>query len=65
MCSNGKSKNSRDRHFFMTLRGQSPATLADVTEVDHPDREEIIAIEPTPGQALAVARWCARPGTRA
>ena len=54
--------DSRYWCFFMNLSGQSPATIAYVTEVDHSDRAAIIAIEPTPPLALGVALWCARPG---
>jgi len=36
----------------MRLRELSPAMLADFTEVDHSDREAIIAIDPNSGQAL-------------
>jgi RimJ/RimL family protein N-acetyltransferase len=51
------SEDSRYRRFFTSLRELSPATLAYFTEVDHSDREAIIAIEPTSGQALGVARY--------
>ena len=47
--------DSRYWCFFMNLSGQSPATIAYVTELDHSDREAIIAIEPTPAPALGVA----------
>jgi len=51
------SEQSRYRRFSMRLRELSPATLAYFTEVDHSDRDAIIAIEPTSGQALGVARY--------
>jgi hypothetical protein len=53
------SEKSRYRRFFMNLRSCLPAMLAYFTEVDHSDREAIIAVEPTSGQALGVGRWCA------
>lgn len=51
------SENSRYRRFFTNLRELSPTTLAYFTELDHSDREAIIAIEPRSGQALGVARY--------
>lgn len=44
---------------FINLRSCLPALLAYFTEVDHSDRAAIIAIEPTSGHALGVARWYA------
>ncbi len=40
----------------MNVRERSPATLADITEDEHPDRVAIVAIEPSSGEALGVAR---------
>jgi RimJ/RimL family protein N-acetyltransferase len=51
------SEDSRYRRFSMRLRELSPAMLADFTEVDHSDREAIIAIRPNSGEALGVARY--------
>jgi acetyltransferase len=51
------SGDSRYRRFSMRLRELSPAMLADFTEVDHSDREAIIAIGPSSGEALGVARY--------
>jgi protein lysine acetyltransferase len=48
---------SRYRRFSISLRELSPAMLAYFTEVDHSDREAIIAIEPRSGEALGVARY--------
>jgi len=50
-------KRSRYRRFFMSLREVSPAMLAFFTEVDHSDREAIIAIDLTSERALGVARY--------
>ena len=51
------TEESRYWRFFMDLRGLSPAMLAEFTEVDHSDREAVLAIEPRSGQALGVARY--------
>jgi RimJ/RimL family protein N-acetyltransferase len=51
------TEESRYWRFFMNLRALSPAMLADFTEVDHFDHEAVIAIEPSSGQALGVARY--------
>ena len=51
------SEESRYWRFFMNLRGLTPAMLVDFTEVDHSDHEAVIAIEPSSGQALGVARY--------
>jgi GNAT superfamily N-acetyltransferase len=51
------SEDSRYRRFFMSLSSLSPRMLAYFTEVDHSDREAIIAIEPRSSQALGVARY--------
>jgi acetyltransferase len=51
------SGDSRYRRFFTNLRELSPAMLAYFTEVDHSDREAIIAIDPASRAALGVARY--------
>jgi protein lysine acetyltransferase len=51
------SEDSRYRRFFMSLRELSPGMLTYFTDVAHSDREALIAIEPTSGQALGVARY--------
>ena len=50
-------KESRYGRFSGSFRELSPAMLAYFTEVDHSDREAIIAIEPGSGEALGVARY--------
>ena len=50
-------KESRYGRFSSGFRELSPAMLAYFTEVDHSDREAIIALEPGSGQALGVARY--------
>jgi GNAT superfamily N-acetyltransferase len=50
-------EDSRYRRFFTSLRALSPAMLAYFTEVDHTDREAIIAIDPRSRCALGVARY--------
>jgi ribosomal protein S18 acetylase RimI-like enzyme len=51
------TEESRYWRFFMELRGLSPAMLANFTELDHSDHEAVIAIEPSSGQPLGVARY--------
>ncbi|MGZ6693630.1 MAG: N-acetyltransferase family protein [Solirubrobacteraceae bacterium] len=51
------TEESRYLRFFMSLRALSPAMLADFTEVDHVDHEAVIALRPSSGQALGVARY--------
>jgi ribosomal protein S18 acetylase RimI-like enzyme len=51
------TEESRYWRFFTNLRGLSPAMLVDFTEVDHSDQEAVIAIEPSSGKALGVARY--------
>ena len=51
------SDASRYRRFFTHLDELSPAALAYFTEVDHSDREAIIAIEALSGRVLGVARY--------
>jgi nucleotide-binding universal stress UspA family protein/GNAT superfamily N-acetyltransferase len=51
------SEESRYRRFFTTKNELSPAELAYLTDVDHKDHEAIIAIDPSGGEALGVARY--------
>jgi len=51
------SEQSRYRRFFTSLHELSAVTLAHFTELDHVDREAIIAIEPASGVPLGVARY--------
>jgi nucleotide-binding universal stress UspA family protein/RimJ/RimL family protein N-acetyltransferase len=53
----GLSDESRYRRFFTAISELSAADLAYLTEVDHHDHEAIIAIEPSTGDALGVARY--------
>jgi ribosomal protein S18 acetylase RimI-like enzyme len=55
------SEESRYRRFFSYLQELSPGTLAYLTEVDHVDHEAVIAIEPSSGHALGVARYIRTP----
>jgi GNAT superfamily N-acetyltransferase len=50
-------RESRYGRFSGSFRELSPAMLAYFTEVDHSDREAIIALEPGSGVALGVARY--------
>jgi GNAT superfamily N-acetyltransferase len=43
--------------FFTTKNELSPAELAYLVDVDHKDHEAIIAIDPSSGEALGVARY--------
>ncbi|MGZ6589411.1 MAG: N-acetyltransferase family protein [Solirubrobacteraceae bacterium] len=51
------SEKSRYRRFSSSFRELSPTLLAYFTEVDHSDREAVIAVEPGTGEALGVARY--------
>lgn len=51
------SKKSRYRRFSSNYGELSPTVLAYFTEVDHSDREAIIALKPGSGDALGVARY--------
>jgi acetyltransferase len=53
----GLSEESRYRRFFTFSSGLTLDMLAYLTEVDHTNHEAIIAIEPTTGRALGVARY--------
>jgi GNAT superfamily N-acetyltransferase len=51
------SAESRYRRFFTIKNELSAAELAYVVDVDHTDHEAIIAIDPSSGEALGVARY--------
>jgi nucleotide-binding universal stress UspA family protein/GNAT superfamily N-acetyltransferase len=51
------SEASRYRRFFTTKSELSAAELAYFVDVDHTDHEAIIAIDPSSGEALGVARY--------
>jgi nucleotide-binding universal stress UspA family protein/GNAT superfamily N-acetyltransferase len=51
------SEESRYRRFFTTKNELSAAELDYLVDVDHADHEAIIAIDPSSGEALGVARY--------
>src|ERR1700722_13417626 len=51
------SEQSRYRRFFTTVNVISPAQLDYLVNVDHRDHEAIVAIDPSSGDALGVARY--------
>jgi nucleotide-binding universal stress UspA family protein/GNAT superfamily N-acetyltransferase len=51
------SEESRYRRFFTIKDTLPPAQLAYLVDVDHRDHEAIIAIDPSSGEALGVARY--------
>ena len=51
------SEESRYRRFFATKNELSRAELAYLVDVDHKDHEAIIAIDPSSGEMLGVARY--------
>src|SRR3954453_20699550 len=51
------SEESRYRRFFTIKNKLSAAELAYLVDVDHHDHEAIIAIDPSSGEALGVARY--------
>jgi nucleotide-binding universal stress UspA family protein/RimJ/RimL family protein N-acetyltransferase len=51
------SEESRHRRFFATKNELSRAELAYLVDVDHKDHEAIIAIDPSRGEMLGVARY--------
>jgi hypothetical protein len=51
------SEESRYRRFFTRKSVLSPTELAYFVDVDHKDHEAIIAIDPSSGEALGVARY--------
>ncbi len=55
------SEESRYRRFFTTKAELSAAELDYFVDVDHSDHEAIIAIDPSGGEALGVARYIRSP----
>ena len=51
------SKESRYRRFFTHRDALDPDELAYLVDIDHHDHEAIIAIDPSNGEALGVARY--------
>jgi GNAT superfamily N-acetyltransferase len=51
------SEESRYRRFFTLQESLLPAQLAYLVDVDHQDHEAIIAIHPSSGDALGIARY--------
>jgi nucleotide-binding universal stress UspA family protein/GNAT superfamily N-acetyltransferase len=51
------SEESRYRRFFTPMNELSPAELDYFVDIDHEDHEAIIAIDPSSGEALGVARY--------
>jgi nucleotide-binding universal stress UspA family protein/GNAT superfamily N-acetyltransferase len=51
------SEESRYRRFLTTKNELSPADLAYFVDVDHRDHEAIVAIDPSSGEGLGVARY--------
>jgi hypothetical protein len=51
------SEGARYRRFFHDVSELTPTMLAYLTEVDHIDHEATIAIDPSSGHALGVARY--------
>jgi len=51
------SDESRYRRFFTTKPGLSSAELDYLVDVDHRDHEAIVAVDPSTGEALGVARY--------
>jgi GNAT superfamily N-acetyltransferase len=51
------SEESRYRRFFTAKSSLSPAELDYLVDVDHHDHEAIVAIDPTSGNGLGVARY--------
>ena len=51
------SEQSRYRRFFTTVNALSPAQLDYLVDVDHRDHEAIIAVDPSSGEVLGVARF--------
>ena len=58
------SEDSRYRRFFATKNELSRADLAYLVDVDHKDHEAIIAIDPSSGEMLGVARYSTRHPAR-
>lgn len=53
----GMSEESRYRRFFTSLPELPARLLTDYSQLDHSDREAIIAIEPSSTRALGIARY--------
>jgi RimJ/RimL family protein N-acetyltransferase len=51
------SEESRYRRFFTTKKELSEAELDHFVDVDHSDHEAIVAIDPSSGEGLGVARY--------
>jgi nucleotide-binding universal stress UspA family protein/L-amino acid N-acyltransferase YncA len=51
------SEESRYRRFFTTKNELSPAELDYFVDIDHQDHEAIIAVDPSSGEGLGVARY--------
>ena len=51
------SEESRYRRFFATKNELSAADLAYLVDVDHKDHEAVIAVDPSSGEMLGVARY--------
>jgi len=51
------SEESRYRRFFTTINTLSPSALDYLVDVDHRDHEAIVALEPSSGEVLGVARY--------
>jgi RimJ/RimL family protein N-acetyltransferase len=51
------SQESRYRRFFTSKKELSAAELDYLVDVDHSDHEAIIAIDPSSGQAVGIARY--------
>jgi GNAT superfamily N-acetyltransferase len=56
------SPESRYRRFFTPTSELSSAQLTYLTDVDHSDHEALVAVEPTTGHGIGVARYVRSPG---
>ena len=55
------SEESRYRRFMAPKPGFTSAELAYLTEIDHHDHEALVAIDPSSGEAVGVARYVRLP----
>jgi RimJ/RimL family protein N-acetyltransferase len=55
------SDRSRYQRFLSPHRSLTPAELTYFTEVDHRDHEALVAIDPTTGEGIGVARYIRSP----
>jgi phosphoglycerate kinase len=55
------SERSRYRRFLSPHGSLTPAELTYFTEVDHQDHEALVAIDPTTGEGIGVARYIRSP----